>query len=436
MRHFIDRRLNPKNKSLGNRQRFLRRTRAEIKEAVNRSMKDRSISNPDDGKKVSIPAKGIREPRFRLSDTDGRRRRVLPGNKEFAAGDRLPKPRGGGDGRSKKGSDHGDGEDDFSFVLSREEFLDLFFEDLELPDLVKISLKDTTVFKPKRAGFTTAGPTTNLNVLRTMRNSYGRRLALKRPVLRDIETLREECTALEEEGELDGAKQQRLLELKILLEKMEQRWRTIPYIDPIDVRYNRFDLTPAPRTSAVMICLMDVSGSMGQEEKDLAKRFFVLLHLFLKRCYERIEIVFIRHTHEAKEVDEDAFFHSRETGGTIVSTALKEAKKIIEERYPSNIWNIYIAQASDGDNFENDMDVCLDSLASDLLPVCQYFAYIEILSERELKLIASPDDGKTLWRGYRRIQDDWPNFAMKQIARPGDIYPVFRELFAKRAHSG
>ena len=396
-------------------------------------MKDRSISNPDGGEKISIPARGIREPRFRHSDSDGRRRRVLPGNKEFTAGDRLPKPRGGGgDGGGKEGSDHGEGEDDFSFVLSREEFLDLFFEDLELPDLVKISLKDTTVFKPKRAGFTTAGPTTNLNILRTMRNSYGRRLALKRPDLEEIEALRQKCEQLEKRSPLSTSDQQRLVELRLQLEKLEQRWKVIPYIDPLDVRYNRFDPTPEPRTSAVMICLMDVSGSMGQEEKDLAKRFFVLLHLFLRRCYERIEIVFIRHTHEAKEVDEDTFFHSRETGGTIVSTALKEAKKVIDERYPPSTWNIYVAQASDGDNFENDMTVCLDWLSGELLPLCQYFAYIEILSERELKLIAGPDDGKTLWRGYRNLAGDWPNFAMKQIADPTDIYPVFRELFAKK----
>ena len=105
---------------------------------------------------------------------------------------------------------------------------------------------------------------------------------------------------------------------------------------------------------------------------------------------------------------------------------------MIDERYPPSTWNIYVAQASDGDNFENDMTVCLDWLSGELLPLCQYFAYIEILSERELKLIAGPDDGKTLWRGYRNLAGDWPNFAMKQIADPTDIYPVFRELFAKK----
>jgi uncharacterized sporulation protein YeaH/YhbH (DUF444 family) len=172
---------------------------------------------------------------------------------------------------------------------------------------------------------------------------------------------------------------------------------------------------------------------MGEREKDLAKRFFILLHMFLKRRYERIEVVFVRHTHEAQEVDEETFFYSRETGGTVVSTALREMLSIVRERYPPGEWNIYTAQASDGDNFSGDAEKCIALLDSEVMPLCQYYAYVEILDEREMELFQDPDKGTALWQAYRTVSTSWPNFEMKRIAGPGDIYPVFRDLFAKQA---
>ena len=431
MRHFIDRRLNPKDKSLVNRQRFLRRARAQIKDAVNKSLKDRKITDVGGGESVSIPSKGISEPRLRHASSGGRRQRIFPGNKEFTPGDRINKPPSGKGEGGKQASDSGEGEDEFTFALTREEFLDLFFEDLELPDLVKTNLKETTAYKPQRAGYSVDGTTTNINVLRTMRHSLGRRIALKRPVLGDVEGLQEEVDELEGKSHLDAREMRRLIELKVEVENVQRRWKAIPYIDPLDIRYNRFEQVPQPKTNAVMFCLMDVSGSMGPREKDLAKRFFILLHLFLERRYERIDIVFIRHTHKASEVDEETFFYSRETGGTVVSTALVEMRKVLRDRYPVQDWNIYAAQASDGDNFEDDTGYCLDILAQELLPVCQYFAYVEILDEREFQLFQNSNGGKTLWRGYRRLAEEFENFETKRISKPGDIYPVFRELFAK-----
>jgi uncharacterized sporulation protein YeaH/YhbH (DUF444 family) len=180
-----------------------------------------------------------------------------------------------------------------------------------------------------------------------------------------------------------------------------------------------------------MFCLMDVSGSMGEREKDLAKRFFMLLHLFLKRRYERLDIVFIRHTHDAQEVDEHTFFYSRQSGGTIVSTALEEMQKIVHERYATGEWNIYAAQASDGYTQTGDASRCVDLLNQELMPICQYYAYIEILDEREMEVFSSEESGAELWRAYRTVAKDWKNFATKRIAKPADIFPVFRELFAK-----
>jgi len=433
MPQFIDRRWNPKDKSLGNRQRFLRRAREQIKEAVDKATRERSVTDAGRGGSVSIPTRGIGEPRLRHSGSTGRHERVLPGNREFETGDQLPKPQGGGGGEGgREAADRGDGQDDFEFELSREEFLDLLFEDLELPDLVKTSLKEVYTWKQQRAGFTTSGTANNLNVLRTMRNSFGRRIALNRPNEAAVEAIKAEIFGLEAKSSPSAEERERLTALHGQLGEALKRRKAIPFIDPLDVRYNRFEQRTQPNAKAVMFCLMDVSGSMGAREKDLAKRFFVLLHLFLQRRYDRIEVVFIRHTHEAQEVDEQAFFHSRETGGTVVSTALVEMQRVLRERYPSDEWNIYAAQASDGENYAGDSERCAALLQSEIMPLCQYFAYVEILDEREMEIFRDARVGAALWRAYRTVQENWGNFAMKRIARPQDIYPVFRELFQRQ----
>ena len=428
----IDRRLNPKGKSLANRQRFIRRTRAQIREAVKKSVGDRTVTDPANGDAIRIPAKGISEPRFQHARSGGKRIRVYPGNKEFGEGDRIPKPPGGAGGAGKKASDGGEGEDEFEFALTREEFLDLFFEDLALPDLVKTGLKEVVSYKPHRAGFASAGSAANLNLVRTMRNSYARRIALKRPSTEEVEALERRVLEIEAKSSPTPDERRELKDIHAELERLRGRRRLIPYIDPSDVRYNHYEMRPSPNTQAVMFCLMDVSGSMAQYEKDLAKRFFMLLHLFLERRYGKIDIVFIRHTHEAKEVDEETFFYGRETGGTIVSTALIEMQKVLKERYPPAEWNIYAAQASDGDDWSGDAAKCVSILENELMPLCQYYAYVEILDEREMEAFANEDNGAELWRSYRTVADGWPNFAMKRISKPGDIFPVFRELFSKQ----
>ena len=431
--HFIDRRLNPKDKSLGNRQRFLKRVRSQVKRAVDKAIQGRNIADADKGETVSIPTKGISQPKFRHSGKGGYRERVLPGNKEFQAGDKIEKPpAGGAGGGGKEGADQGEEEDEFVFALSREEFLDLFFEDLELPDLIKRNLKEVVSTKYHRAGFSRAGSPANINVLQTMRHSLGRRLALKRPKDEGMEEVQQEIFALKKVSEPTIDQWARLKELHKILEELQRKRRVIAYIDPLDVRDNYFQPKPEPNANAVMFCLMDTSASMGEREKDLAKRFFVLLHLFLKRRYDRIDVVFIRHTHESSEVDEKTFFYARESGGTVVSTALIEMQKVLDKRYSPSEWNIYAAQASDGENFSGDSLKCVDLLNDALMPVCQYFAYIEILDEREADIINDETQGAELWRSYREVHQGWPNFAMKRISTPADIYPVFRELFAKK----
>jgi uncharacterized sporulation protein YeaH/YhbH (DUF444 family) len=428
---FIDRRLNPKDKSLGNRQRFLRRVRTELKHSIQEQIRTGKIADVDGEHAMAMPAKGTDEPRFREARDSGRRQHVLPGNQRFSPGDQVPKP-GQGEGMgSSPGSQAS--EDDFRFVLSREEVLDLFFEDLELPDMVKLNLKETLANKPRRAGYSVSGAPTNISIARTMRNSHGRRIALRRPKREDIEVILRELARLEAGEELDpGERCRRIIALRAELDRLERRRRVIAFVDPVDIRFNRFDPQPQPNAKAVMFCLMDVSGSMGEREKDLAKRFFVLLHLFLKRRYDRTDIVFIRHTHTAQEVDEDTFFYSTQSGGTVVSSALEEMQSIIARRYPSREWNIYAAQASDGDNVATDSERCLSLMDGELMRLCQYFAYVEIIDERETEIFGSTDNGTSLWRAYLAVKDRWRNFDMSRIARASDIYPVFRQLFTKQ----
>jgi uncharacterized sporulation protein YeaH/YhbH (DUF444 family) len=431
----IDRRLNPSGKSLPNRQRFIRLARDTIKEAVVRSIRDRALGEVGGKETVSIPMKRIAEPRLRHSPQGGDRDQVFPGNKEFVQGDTLPKPKSGPAEKGSKASPDGEGEDDFRFTISSEEYLDILFEELELPDLAKTQLKDVAAFRYQRAGHAVNGSPSNLNLVRTMRHSLARRISLRRPRPAELDELEREIAALEAKAPLTQRDEARLAELKGRLDVLERRSRRIAYIDPVDLRYNRFEAVPKPSAQAVMFCLMDVSGSMTEDMKDLAKRFFLLLHLFLTRKYEHVDIVFIRHTSEAKEVDEETFFHSRETGGTVVSTALAEMKRVVEERYPVEAWNIYAAQASDGDNYASDSHTCLQLLTEDILPICQYFAYVEVYDRRQAEIFLSNLNVSELWKDYQNVPEQHPNFAMKRVFSKADVFPVFHQLFAKTRSS-
>lgn len=426
--HVIDRRLNGKNKSAVNRERFLRRYRKHIKKAVADAVQKRSITDIEHGEKISIPSRDLKEPIFHHG-RGGRREIVHPGNKEFVAGDRLPKPPGGGGGGSGQGqaSDQGEGMDEFVFQITQDEFLEFLFDDLALPNLARKKLKDTEAFKYVRSGFSSQGVPAKLNIVRSLRGAYGRRLSLggsRRRKIRDLEAQLEELRAAPDTPDPAFSKKDQIRVLEEELAGLKNRVKRIPWIDEIDLRYNQHLKQPQPATSAVMFCLMDVSGSMSQMHKDIAKRFFILLYLFLKKNYQRIDVVFIRHHTSAKEVNEEEFFYSRETGGTIVSSALKLMQQIIEARYSPAEWNIYAAQASDGDNWNDDSPVCGKLLSEQILPLVQYYSYVEI----------TPQDHQMLWYEYEKLQQAHPeSFAMQQIADAGDIYPVFRQLFERKA---
>jgi uncharacterized sporulation protein YeaH/YhbH (DUF444 family) len=435
MSEIIDRRANGRRKSAGNQQRFLKRYKAQIREAVARVVSQRKIADTDRGGNVTIPSRDLDEPQFSIGQ-GGVRQRILPGNKAFTAGDRIPRPQGGGGGSGNgQAGDTGQGEDAFTFGLSREEFLEFFFEDMELPDLVKTQLAQIRQTRLKRGGFRSDGTPSNLSVVRTMRESLARRIALAAPYRHALRELDEQIAAERlglgaAFGRSAPVTDEAALErddpvLNSLLAERERllvRIARVPFIDDFDLRYNNRVPQPRPISQAVMLCLMDVSGSMDENRKDLAKRFFILLHLFLTKHYERIEIVFIRHHTTAAVVDEEGFFHSRESGGTLVSSALELALETIKERFPIDQWNVYVAQASDGDNWESDCPRCHELIVKELLPRVQYYCYVEIDA-------AQP---QSLWEQFELARAGARNLALGRIMTRGDVYPVLRELFARK----
>ena len=438
----IDRRLNDRNKSAVNRERFIRRYKAQIQRAVTDMVAERSIKDMEQGGEVKIPVRDISEPGFRNA-ASGDREVVHPGNREFQQGDRIPRPEGGGGGGgSGSGEGGGDGEDGFAFTLSRDEFMQIFFDDLELPRLARTTLGEIRQHKLQRAGYTQSGSPTNLSVQRSLRNALGRRIALTGAARRRLAELgaKGPADATDDGAMADGAMADGAHadadaieaaepnatdgDTAIAAERavLKRRIAAVPFLEEIDLRFRHRVVVPQPISRAVMFCLMDVSASMDERKKDLAKRFFTLLYLFLTRKYEHVEVVFVRHTDDAEEVDEQRFFHDRKTGGTVVLSALTLMHEIATERYPTSSWNIYGAQASDGDAFGADPEKSRGFLEQQLLPLTRYFAYIEV-----------PDEGarmSTLSAAYRRIECQ--HFAMREVVQHRDIYPVFRDLFSRQ----
>lgn len=450
----IDRRLAGKNKSIGNRERFLRRYKTQISEAVRGAVSGRGIRDMEKPEDIRIPKKDMHEPSFHHGK-GGVRDTVHPGNTDYLRGDRIQRPQGGGGGRGDQASDSGEGEDDFVFTLSKEEFMQVFFEDLELPRMLRSHMGETPKHKTHRAGYTRDGTPSNLHIVRSMRGALGRRLALGAAPLRELKALRAELAACEKaqrsnlsalknrtEGSVSGFSAspvatltgllpendcelaERMRQLRADIATLEQRLKSIPFLDPLDLRFRGRVQVPEPSSQAVMFCLMDVSGSMDEARKDLAKRFFIILYLFLTRHYEKIDLVFIRHHTQAQEVNEHDFFHATESGGTVVSSALELMHKIQSQRYDPSQWNIYAAQASDGDNYSSDSPLCGDLLVNALLPVCRYFAYVQVV-----------DYEQSLWETYTQVSETHDNFAMRKACHTTQIYPVFRDLFKKEGAS-
>ena len=411
----IDRRKNPKGKSSDNRQRFLKRVEGQIKKALPEIVKGTNVKDlTTSSDKIKVPIKGISEPQFTYDKDSGDKKYVHPGNKEYVVGDKIEKPKGGGGkGNGRQGSnDPSVTEDEFTITISRDEFLDYFFSDLELPDMVKKHLNSIVDWKRKRAGYSSYGNPSRLNVVRSYKNSMARRMATNIFFDKKIKEIEDKLLANPTDDE------------RIILEKELDRLKkmklTVSFMEEVDLQYNNFETYPVPTTCAVMFCIMDVSGSMTEFHKDMGKRFFMLLYMFLTKQYEKIEIVFIRHHTEAKEVTEEEFFNSRESGGTIVLPAIRMTSDIINKRYNSN-WNIYLTQISDGDVWNKSDAEDSRSEMVKLLSKIQYAWYIEV-SDRE-------SNNSELMSSYKLIHSH--NFNYGTIKKVEDIWPLFKDLFSK-----
>jgi len=421
----IDRRLAGGGKSANNRQKFIKRVKNQVREAVREAVRDGKVGDVITGKskKIKIPGKGLEQPTFNHSKDGGIKDWVVPGNKEFNQGDRHDRPPsdGGGAGGREGSNEDMDQVDTFEFILSKEEYLDIFFEDLELPDMIKKDISKVYEFENRRAGFSVDGNPSRLNILQSLKHAKGRRFGLLTPKKKKLKRLLEELASIT----LTEDTQERVNELNDEINALKRKIRAIPFLDDMDLRYNRWEKVPIPTTQAVMFGIMDVSGSMGEWEKEMAKRFFMIMLLFLHHNYELVDIVWIRHHTRASEVDEDTFFHSKETGGTLVSSALELMSSVIKDRYPLTQWNIFGCQISDGDNWFSDNQVAQEILRSDILPKSQYYAYIEVDRHRS-------GGFSDLWPAYDEIAHDHKNFEMGIVRDVTEIYPVFRTLFEKR----
>lgn len=414
-----DRRLNPTGKSLPNRQRFMERVKHAVREAANRQIKGRNIEDQSDTE-VSISRDGIDEPNFEYDIKKGIWDYVLPGNKDYTVGDTIERPPEGG-GRGSGGSPDGEGEDDFRFYISYEEFVNAILEDLSLPDMIKETQKQSISYTLRRAGYTTVGPASNLALERTMIHSLGRRISLKKPKLERI---------LELEAQLVEETDEKIrIQIEDDITTLRAQADAINFMEKADLRYNNYIRHPNPMTKAVVFMLMDVSGSMGEREKTIAKKFFVLLYLFLQRKYKYTDVVFIRHHHTAEECDQETFFHKQETGGTVVSTAYDVMRTVIRDRYNVNEWNIYLAQASDGDNTDSDGNWCELKLGT-MLPWIQYAAYVEI--GREITSDYYHAAESSLWKTWGNLQAKFQNMARRKITKENQVVDVFRSLFKKQ----
>lgn len=435
----IDRRKNDKGKSSVNRRKFIDRVRGILKDSVKDLVRDGNIKDlaSSGGKKVSIPVRELDEPSFHHDGT-GINDIVRPGNDRFIPGDKIKRPpQGGSGGPGRGGSEDGEGEDSFTFHLTKEEFLDLFFDNCELPDLIKQNLAILTEEVMQRHGFTSDGSPAMLNIMRSMRNAKGRRSglrAMKNKKLRELEA-KEEGLIREishrKTNNLDVSIEQRALEqVQHEIEVLKRRMKAIPFLDPLDLKYNNWTKVQIPKVQAVMFCVMDVSGSMSERKKELAKTFYLLLYLFLMREYETIEIVYITYHTRAAVVDEQNFYYGRETGGTMTSRGLELAYDTIMEKYNPALWNIYLAHSSDGDNFSSDNVLVTDLVTNKLLPLLQYYAYVQINPDGEDQWSVGSED--SLWSVFQPLSEQCDSVSAALITSEEEVYPVFVKLFERK----
>lgn len=436
---YVDRRKAGKDKSAPNRQRLLKRIRSFIKNSNPQSIGGGGVANVHSSGRaannpVKIASSALEEPWFAYA-RGGETLLVLPGNSEYDRGDEIPMPSeeegkgGGGPGEA--------GEDEFVVNVAANEFLDLFFEDCELPNLddEKNTEKAEKTLVP--AGFSTQGTPAQLSIIRTYKQAIGRRRALAAPYQRELAELEEQMKNLFEQMAENAEDEVICLEIEKAIERTESRiielQRKIAAVsgfDKVDLRFHKKEAQPLKQVDAVLVMVMDVSGSMELHHKTIARRWFALLYAFIKRRYANTDLVFIAHTDEAYEMSEQDFFSTRLNGGTAVSVALRKVNDIIKERYDPAHTNIYVSHASDGDNWEADAGVKDEMIGpGGMMHKIQYFSYVETIDPNW----RGRGDNTNLWTAYEAVHDNKPTkMAMAVLEQPDECYRTFKKIFKKK----
>jgi uncharacterized sporulation protein YeaH/YhbH (DUF444 family) len=433
---YVDRRKAGKGKSSTNRQKLLKRIRGFIKQSSPQSLgaggvaqvysSGKAANNP-----VKIAANALEEPWFAY----GKSREnfyVFPGNTEYDRGDTFELPEE--DGAAAGGGPGPAGEDDFVINIASNEFLELFFEDCVLPNLDSEKTSEKQETKMAHAGFATQGNASQLSIIRTYKQALGRRNALAGPYQRELNDLEQEMKAIYERSTEEGLTDKmslRLSEIETRIGVLRSKIAVASGFDKVDLRFRKKEPQALKQVDALLVMVMDVSGSMGHEEKTIARRWFALLFAFIKRRYANTDLVFIAHTDEAFEMNEGDFFSTRINGGTAVSPALEKINAIIRERYDPSHTNIYISHASDGDNWETDNESVMKEMTgtAGLLHKIQYFSYVEVGKSKNWSFKPSTN----LWDSYLEAHNTAPEkMSMAVIEEADACYDIFKKLFKKK----
>lgn len=438
---FVDRRKTGRGKSLPNRQRLLRRMQDAIRQAKPQDIDAggvKGMANNGGGQvnPVKVTRNSLHEPTFHYASGTGDHNIVLIGNDQWERGDEFPVGGGGGGKGRGNGAGQGqeDGEDDFIINISRDEFFNVFFEDCELPDLQDTHEKELPELMPKHAGFQKEGNPAQLNVIRSYKNALPRRRALTAESREELEQLEAEYTELVDElpdAESCRASRinERMAEIELRLTELRSKIKGVPFFEKLDLRYTKKEKVLVKSADAVFIMIMDISGSMDEDKKRMSRKFFSLQYAFIKRKYPNTDLVFIAHTETPYEMTEEEFFTTRISGGTTVSPAYTMAHDIIKARYDANNTNIYLSQASDGDNFESDNTNVITELEDNgLLSKLRYMSYAQVGTPW-----GGGGYGQNLWTPIQAVSQSSNKLAMVKIANDGEVFEAFHKIYKKKS---
>ncbi len=430
---YVDRRKTGKGKSAGNRQRLLERIKDTIRSAKPDDIASGGVKGSSQGfsNPVRVARDALHEPSFHYSLRSGINEIIFIGNDQWERGDewRIEYDEGGG-GRGGAGQGGG-GEDDFIINISRDEFLNIFFEDCELPDMHETSERVLPETIQKPAGFQKDGTAARLSVIRSYRNSLGRRNALVGADKTELEELENELNELNtalEGNPLNAVANARYKEVEARIAELKRKISAVPFFEKFDLRYRRSEKVDVKQADAVLFLLMDISGSMDEDKKTIARKLFSLQYAFIRKRYPQTDVIFIAHTDDAEEMTEEDFFTTRKSGGTTVSSSLILAHEIIKQRYDPDKTNIYLSYAGDGDNWPSDNQVVLSELEDNgLLSKLRHAVYSQVGIGYSFNTGAG-----TLWDIMTSVSNTTHKLDLLRIRTDDEVFSSFRKVYANR----